>query len=175
MSGFGYTVLGFGTIATTAVSAPSSIIIEDTYNDNSNGGGTGTGTQYIDLRYTQPPGARGASSATINVQHNATVAANFDSGGTFQILAGVNYTGAAPTSFSWVLSESGGAGTLANSLSNTPLTTPDTTTGTSGDEPTISLGSISSGNSGTFNVVLTGTNAGGSTASATFVFTIAIS
>ena len=158
-----------------AVSAPSSMIIEDTFNDNGLGSGSGSGTEYIMVRYTAPRGGRGASTSTLGFAHNATLSASFDTAGTFQILAGSDYTGTAPTSYSWVLSESGGAGTLTNSLSNTPVTTQDTTSGTSGDEPTITLGSVSAGNSGTFNVVVTGTNSGGSTASATFVFTITIS
>ena len=162
----------YGVVQQGAVSAPASMSIEDTYNFGGVGDvGTGNGAGYIDLRYTST-GARGElASSTNNVAHNGTFSAAIATGGTIVVCAGSAYSGTAPTSYAWTLSESGGAGTLANSLGNATPTTQDTVNN-SGALPTITLGSISSGNSATFNLALTGTNSGGSTAATTFVFTV---
>jgi hypothetical protein len=150
---FGYTVLGFGTVATAAgVSAPSSMIINDddgtddsiSYQENPNGAGYGSAADV-------------AHGGTITLSHVNSV---------IKILAYPTDTGDAATSWSWALSEvadSNNIGTIA--------------AGTTGVEnyidATVTI-SGSTGQSAVYALILTGTNSGGSTASSTFAVTIAI-
>ena len=142
----------YGVVQQGAVSAPSSMIINDddgidnyiSYQENPNSAGYGSA---VDL----------AHGATITTSHASSV---------IKILAYPTDTGDAATSWSWALSEvsdSNNIGTIS--------------AGTTGVENyidgTITI-SGAGGQTAAYTLVVTGTNSGGSTASSTFSFGIAI-
>ena len=142
---FGYTMLGFGTVATT-ISAPSSMIIKDD---------DGT-ADYITFTI-------GASTADIAAGSTTSL----PSGLTITIGAYSGYTGSAPTSWSWSLTE------VSDSDSICTLTA-GTTNGEDYEDATIAI-SGSSEEAVALRLTVTGTNGGGSTVSSNFNFTLQIS
>ena len=149
----------------SSVSAPSAMTIKD-----DDGTAASMTVQFYDT------GGRSMGSATDIAHGDTSTFNNFNPSGAgigwVAIYADSGYSGTAPTSFAWAISlptneSSLLFGTGANTIN---LTTEDI--GTTAVMFNFGSGSITTGDEVIFQAICTGTNAGGSTASPTYQFTI---
>lgn len=164
---FGYTVLGFGSSATHAatVSAPSAMTINDD---------DGTAASMTVQMYD---GSNRTVGSATDVAHGDTLTFyNFNPSGAgvaaMAIYADSGSSGTAPTSFAWAISLPTNESSLLFSTGANTINLTSEDIGTTTVVLNFGSGSITSGDEVIFQAICTGTNAGGSTASPTYQFTI---
>ena len=164
---FGYTVLGFGSSATHAatVSAPSAMTINDD---------DGTAASMTVQMYDGSN--RTVGSATDVAHGDTSTFNNFNPSGAgiaaMAIYADSGSSGTAPTSFAWAISLPTNESSLLFSTGANTINLTSEDIGTTTVVLNFGSGSITSGDEVIFQAICTGTNAGGSTASPTYQFTI---